>query len=104
MAEPETPDLTDEEYVAMMADFVADRNAALLSMDLQTLLAFGARWGVDWHYSLATEHVFWASVHTARTGAIALPLDERLESKAWLEARGLRHLLGMDEIDPPKQE
>lgn len=85
-------DMNEEEFAEAMKQFVAERDAALLSMDMLALLAFGEKWGVDWKFTEGKEHIFWASVHVARTGAKGLPRDERIESRDWLAERNLRHL------------
>lgn len=68
--------------------FVAARNAALMSLDEQTIRAFFRKWnGRD----LPTnEFTFWGSVHKAITGATDLPIELRRKSKAWLDSNGLR--------------
>lgn len=82
----------NKEFEATMKDFVAERDAALLSMDKDRLLAYGKKWGVDWKFVPGKEYWFWASVHMARTGAKSLPMEARAESKRWLTQRGLRSM------------
>jgi hypothetical protein len=83
--------------------FVAERDAALLSLDKEKLLAYGKKWGVDWKLKPNDDYWFWVSVHMARTGARSLPMAERIKSKQWLAERGHR---SMDdgEVPLPKQE
>lgn len=85
-------DETRSEFEATMKTFVAERDAALLSMDKDTLLAYGNKWGVDWKLVPGEEQWFWASVHMARTGAKSLPMEARIESKKWLTERRLRSM------------
>jgi hypothetical protein len=86
-----------DEFEARMKEFVADRDAALLSMDKEKLIAYGNKWGVNWKLVPGKEVWFWVSVHMARTGATSLPSEERIKSKKWLRERGLR---SMDEDLP----
>lgn len=85
-------DMNEEEFVESIKQFTAERDAALLSMDMYQLMRFGEKWGVDWKLREGQEHLFWASVHIARTGAKSLPHEERIKSKEWCEARKLNHL------------
>lgn len=78
--------------------FVAERDAAFLSMDKAKLLAYFAKWSEIQPPS--DEKVFWASVHMARTGALSLPMFERAASKRWLRARNLR-TMDDGEVLPP---
>lgn len=75
-----------------MNEFIADRDAALLSMDKEKLIAYGNKWGVNWKLVPGEEEWFWVSIHKARTGALSLPREERIKSKKWLKQRGLRSL------------
>lgn len=70
--------------------FVAERDAALLSMDKAKLLAYFAKWSEMQPPS--DDAVFWASIHMARTGALSLPMFERAASKRWLIKHNLRSL------------
>lgn len=81
--------LTEEDF----ANMKAERDEALLSMDREKILAYGDKWGADFRRFLPNrEQWFWASVHIARTGAKSLPMEERVKSKQWLEARGLKSI------------
>lgn len=69
-----------------LRDYVAERDAALLSLDRPTIEAFCRKYGLG---ISPREDTFWATVHKARTGAKTLPLEARSLSKAWLTERGL---------------
>lgn len=98
-AKPFSPDKAPApDVILSMATFVAERDQALLSLDRAKILAYGDKWGVNFNRVPGEEHLFWASVHMARTGAKSLPLEARVESKRWLTERGLRSL---DDGDVP---
>jgi hypothetical protein len=88
--------MTEREFARQMDEFKRDRRDALLSMDKDTILAFGQKWAVSWQTS--SEDVFWIAVHMARTGAKDLPMEARTASKRWLRDRGYR---SMDDGDVP---
>lgn len=67
-------------------DYVAERDAALLSLDRATIEAFCIEYGLG---ISSKDDTFWATVHKARTAAKTLPLEARSLSKAWLTERGL---------------
>lgn len=67
--------------------FVADRDHALLSLDLETLHAFMRKYNIRIELD---PDVFWPGIHKARTACRSLPREARLLSKAWLEERGMR--------------
>jgi hypothetical protein len=69
--------------------FVQERDAALLSLDQFTIEEYGRKYGVKMS---SNPDIFWASVHKARTGAVSLPREARLESKRWLAERGMSSL------------
>lgn len=87
-----------KDFEQRMKQFVKERNAALLSMDKATLLAYFAKWSDKQPPS--DEKVFWASVHMARTGAESLPMFERAASKRWLIGRRLRTMDDGDVMPP----
>lgn len=92
MSEERVPTATElEAFEAEIKQFVADRDAAFLSMDKATLLAFSNKWGADLH-NAPNEETFWAAIHMARTGAKSLPMDARITSKRWLTERNLRSI------------
>ena len=69
--------------------FVKERDAALLSLDREIIEAFAKKWQV---VLPKDSEVFWAAIHKARTGAVNLPREARLESKLWLLGKGLHAL------------
>lgn len=69
-----------------IAGYVAERDAAFLSLDRATIEAFCRTYGLP---ISPKEDVFWGTVHKARTGAKTLPLEARSLSKRWLTERGL---------------
>jgi hypothetical protein len=81
---------------AEIACFVRDRNAALLSLDTETICAFAKKYGAALPPS--SDPVFWFAVHKARTGARSLPEAARRESIAWLKERGSSHFA--DDLEP----
>lgn len=69
-------------------DFKLARNAALLSMDEQTIRTFFREYnGKDLPTNQLT---FWGSVHKAVTGCTDLPIEFRRKSKKWLTENGLK--------------
>ena len=69
--------------------FVSERNAALQSLDEQTIRAFFRKWNGR-EMTDADPNVFWGAIHKAITGATDLPIELRRKSKSWLDAHGLR--------------
>jgi len=66
------------------AVIVAERNAAMLSMDEQTIRAYYQKYN---DMTAPTDmEVFWRMVHKARTAIRTLPMEERQRSKRWLLA------------------
>lgn len=70
---------------ATWGQFVADRDAAFLSLDRAQVEEFARKYGIDMS---TNDEVFWASVHKGRTAAKNLPTEARRESKRWLLERG----------------
>ncbi len=69
--------------------FLKDRDAALLSVDENTIWNFANKYGVN----MPKEPVlFWITVHKARTGARSLPMVERVASKIALHSLGFHSL------------
>lgn len=64
-------------------DFIADRNAALLSLDLAKINAYLAKYGSP---EMTDTVVAWMGIHKARTAVTALPDAERQKSRDWLAA------------------
>lgn len=80
--------MTNAEIKAELDQFNKERNEALLSLDEQRIRAMVRKWNkVEMP---ADADVFWGTVHKAITGALALPLEFRRQSKAWLDEHGLR--------------
>lgn len=69
-----------------LQDYVAERDAALLSLDRTTIEAFCRDYGLP---ISPQEDIFWATVHKARTAAKTMPMAARSLSKRWLLDRGL---------------
>ena len=67
-------------------EFVAERNAALLSLDRSKIEAFVKKYGIDWT-SPSCDEVFWCAVHKARTAIKKLPQEARELSEQWLAER-----------------
>jgi hypothetical protein len=67
--------------------FIAERDAALLSLDEVAIVAFNMKWGIK---TPSDPRVFWAGIHIARTACRSLPIEARRLSKRWLEAAGLQ--------------
>jgi hypothetical protein len=82
------------------AAFRAERNAALLSLDYNTITVYMRKYG---EAPQPDGEVFWGGVHKARTAIKELPRAERLKSKRWLEAHGLHSMDDGDltEGEPP---
>jgi hypothetical protein len=69
-----------------LAPFVADRTAALRSLDAAHIRAYARKWGAR----LPAEDgpVFWASVHKARLSLSEFTPAEKDVSRAWLVEHG----------------
>lgn len=68
------------------AQMVADRDAALLSLDPDKLAAYAEKYDAA---ILPVDHpMFWVAIHKARTGLLGLPAEAREQSRRWLEERG----------------
>jgi hypothetical protein len=76
--------MATDDFEIKLALFKRDRREALLSLDKATIMAFMRKYGEPAQAS--SEEVFWAGVHKARTALPELPLQDRLVSKAWLDA------------------
>lgn len=69
-------------------EFNRERNEALLSLDEERIRAMVLKFnGV---IQPKDPLIFWGGVHKAITGCTSLPIEFRRQSKAWLDARGLR--------------
>lgn len=74
-------------------DMVRARDAALLSMDAEKIIAYFREYSPDHGDEFAEMYrhktrLFWAAVHKARYNATSLQREEREKSRRWLEARG----------------
>lgn len=67
--------------------WIRERDEALLSLDRAKITAYMLKYG-DASSLPSDERVFWITVHKARTGARALPMEARSLSKRWLVERG----------------
>ena len=75
--------------VMLLKRFIAERDAALLSMDEKKIRAMVREHnGVEMPADRAT---FWVAVHKARSAAATLPREEQRRSIEWLKARGFEH-------------
>lgn len=66
------------------AVIVAERNAAMLSMDEPTIRAYYLKY--NGREAPADMEVFWRMVYKARTAIRTFPMEERQLSKRWLLA------------------
>ncbi|HTR55014.1 MAG TPA: hypothetical protein VMJ10_30220 [Kofleriaceae bacterium] len=73
------------EHEALVKQFVAERDRALLSLDEATIRAHNRKWSVR---TPDDPNIFWIGIHKARTACLSLPREERILSKMWLTARG----------------
>jgi hypothetical protein len=80
-----TPDIKAE-----IKAFVTERDEALLSGDIDRVIAFHAKHNPDRDFS--SREVAEISMHKARTAAKSLPIEPRLASKKWLTERGYTSL------------
>lgn len=67
--------------------FVKDRDEALLSLDVEKLKAYAAKYNAK--LAEPGSDLFWASIHKARTAANGIPEDAKQLSRDWLKERGL---------------
>ena len=66
-------------------EFVKDRNAALLSLDLATINAYLVKYGSR---PMPDTEIAWRGIHKARTAITAFPEPERQKSRDWLAEHG----------------
>ena len=74
-----------------LKQFLADRNEALLSMDREMIVSFRKKYNGNEVDEPEDEHIFWISVHKARTASLGLPEVERRISMNWLTVQGYEH-------------
>lgn len=70
-----------------IALFNAERNAALLTGDIDVVRAFRDKWNPGAPMSSDPE-IELASMHQAITAVVTLPIEYRRQSKQWLIAHG----------------
>jgi hypothetical protein len=70
-----------------MAEFVADRDDALRSMDKATIVSFSNRWLIGLPTELGDD-IFWAAVHRARLMCNSFSEQEKKVSTDWLLEHG----------------
>lgn len=75
----------DSQLEDKIAEFVKERDAALRSMDLDTLLSFCLAYEIN---IPDDKNVFLAGMHKARLGIIAFSETEKEVSRQWLLANG----------------
>lgn len=67
--------------------FVAERNAALRSLDKARITDYMTRWGIK---APADEETFWGAVHKARCWCNDFTDEEKNASARWLLQHGFR--------------
>ena len=81
--EPSYP--SREAVLALLAEMVADRDAALLSLDEAEIRAYGLKYGERFASDPA---VFWLAVHRARLAIAGFPEEAKQVSRDWLAEHG----------------
>lgn len=79
-------------FADIMKAYVEERDKVLLSGDIDLLIRFHQKHNPDQRPMDQT--VAEVSLHKARTAALSLPLDVRMESKRWLARRGYTSMDG----------
>lgn len=69
------------------SEFVQERNAALLSLNKEKILAYCRKYQVRLP---GDGKVFWAAVHKARMGIKGFPEAEKQISRQWLNEHGFK--------------
>lgn len=78
-----------------MAAFCKERDAALLSMDKATIMAFVEKWHVEWPDAVKrSDALFWVVVHKTFCKTASLPLVARRRSAKWLRDHGFTDIPG----------
>ena len=80
-----------------MKDFLADRRAMLLALDLDQARAFTVKYATG--VPTVSDETLLISLHKARSGARDLPMEERRLSKIWLRDHNYRDFDYDNEID-----
>ena len=70
------------------AQFIADRDEALRSLDINKLRAYAAKYGSSLSMN---DEIAEIAMHKARTACLNLTEDERALSRDWLVKRGYSH-------------
>ena len=74
--------------MSVILDFVRDRDAALLSLDREKILAYFRKYHVRIPQN---EKVLWASIHKARLSILCgIPESEKEKSRQWLRENGFK--------------
>lgn len=73
-----------------MSDFIKERNAALLSLDKEKILAYGKKYNIKFPED---DKIFWAGVHKAICSLYFvannnITLDQYTRSADWLRENG----------------
>lgn len=71
------------------AQFIKDRNEALLSMDLEKVRAYVKKYGES---APTNDEILLCAIHKARTAITTFPIEERKKSKQWLTERGYQSM------------
>lgn len=79
------------ELEAEIKAFVIERDAMLLDCDVNRMIAFHAKYNPN-SPRFRNREVAEAALHKARTGALSLPIEARLQSKRWLNERNMSSL------------
>lgn len=75
----------------MVADFVRERNEALITLDVDKVIAFHNKWNPDSQLNISRENSE-IGMHKAITAVSNLPREIRMNSKRWLSERGYKSL------------
>ncbi len=70
-----------------IAEFLKDREEALLSLDLAKVNAYRAKYGDG---PMPDDETTWVAIHKARTAITTFPEDAKQASREWLSARGYK--------------
>ena len=76
------------EQIDRVKQFVKERDAALLSLDLKQINAFAKKWVA---HELPDNEIGWRAIHKARTAITTFPLAEKEASKKWLVEHNSEH-------------
>jgi len=82
--------MTDEENIAAIKAYNAERDAMLMLDSVDAMIAFMARYSP--HVTFRSREQAEATMHKTRTAIPALPIELRKASHAWLKKRHLHSL------------